>query len=129
MSERTTNTESGRGGRRSAPPPKASGKKAAAPAEREREREEAPARGSNKKAAPAKSAGKRNGGEPKEGGLTFVRGLLAKNPDISVDDLATKCEDKGFQVSRMTLSTTRSGFRQDVKALQEQGLLKRTLIG
>lgn len=78
-----------------------------------------PAQKANHKAASSGKAG---------GGLTYVRELLCKDPDMAVADLATKVKAKGFVVSTQTLHTTRSGFRQDLRVLQQAGLLKRSLI-
>lgn len=87
---------------------------------------------STRKAAPAaktgKTDGKSGGGAKAGGGLTYVRELLVKNPDITVADLAEKVKAKGHTVSTQTLHTTRSGFRQDLRVLQDAGLLKRKLV-
>lgn len=66
--------------------------------------------------------------EGKGGGLIYVRKILCQNPDISVADLAEKVKAKGFSVSVQTLHTTRSGFRQDLRTLQEAGLLRKKMI-
>lgn len=66
--------------------------------------------------------------EGKGGGLVYVRKVLCQNPDISVVDLAEKVKAKGFSVSVQTLHTTRSGFRQDLRTLQEAGLLRKKMI-
>lgn len=86
------------------------------------------ARSSKTSRAPAKinQAGAKAG---KAGSaLTYVRQLLIKNADMSVDDLAEKVKAKGFAVSKQTLHTTRSGFRRDIRFLQEAGLLKKDMI-
>lgn len=84
-----------------------------------------------RKTAPAATGktGKTGGGGAKPGGgLIYVRELLVRNPDITVPDLAEKVKAKGFVVSTQTLHTTRSGFRQDLRVLQDAGLLKRKLV-
>lgn len=106
-------------------------------APRRRNRASAPAR-KNATAKSGKSDGESRGGKatgakagraPKAGGgLTYVRELLVKNPDIAVPELAEKVKAKGFTVSNQTLHTTRSGFRQDLRVIQEAGLLKRKLV-
>lgn len=104
--ETQTNETPRRGASRKAPPPS---KKVAA------------------KVAPTKKAVNR--GDGKSGGaLMLARSLLCRNPDMNVADLADKVKAKGFTVSTQTLHTMRSGFRQDVRALQAAGLLKRSLI-
>jgi hypothetical protein len=81
------------------------------------------------KAESKKDGGNKTGTTAKAGGgLTYVRELLVKDPDITVPALAEKVKVKGFAVSTQTLHTTRSGFRQDLRVLQEAGLLKRKLV-
>lgn len=77
----------------------------------------------------SKTSAKIGGKAAKAGGaLTYVRELLVKNPDITVADLTEKVKAKGHAVSTQTLHTTRSGFRQDIRVLQDAGLLKRKLV-
>lgn len=98
-------------------------------APRKRGGAKAPARKAAAPAAGKSSKSAKNGGAAKAGGgLTYVRELLVKNPDITVPDLAEKVKAKGFTVSTQTLHTTRSGFRQDLRVLQDAGLLKRKLV-
>lgn len=101
-------------------------------ASRKRGAKTAPARKTAPAASKSKTAakdGKERTASPKAGGgLTYVRELLVKNPDITVPDLAEKVKAKGFAVSTQTLHTTRSGFRQDLRVLQDAGLLKRKLV-
>lgn len=85
--------------------------------------------GSAGKSTKADKSAKSGGRAAKAGGaLTYVRELLCKNPDITVEDLEAKVKAKGHAVSKQTLHTTRSGFRQDVRILQELGMLKRHLL-
>lgn len=98
-----------RGSRRAAPPP--------------------PKKAAGKTTNKATTKGKDTAAAAKAGGcLTYARMLMVKHPDISTADLAEKVKAKGFAVSIQTLHTTRSGFRQDIRALQEAGLLKRKLV-
>jgi hypothetical protein len=82
------------------------------------------ASGGKKKVAATgrKEAGKTGGGQTK------LKQILARDPDMSIDDLEVRLKKQGHEMSRMTLSTQRSGFRHTVKVLQEAGLLKKTLI-
>lgn len=86
----------------------------------EDEEEEAP--------APKVKAKAKNSGPGKTGGLFHARKLLAADPAMEVADLSKAVKKAGYSVSSHTLSTTASGFRAAVKALQEEGLLKRKLI-
>lgn len=79
--------------------------------------------------APPKKAKGKNSGAGKAGGLAHARSLLAADPAMEVADLAKAVKKAGYNVSSHTLSTTASGFRAAVKALQDEGLLKRKLIG
>lgn len=102
------------------PAAKAGNKKAAASA----------ARGGNGKAAsaaPAKKATTKKG-DGKPGALTFAKRLMAKTPDMTSAQLAEKLDKAGYQMSSVTLSTTRSQFRHTVGVLQDAGLLKKALI-
>lgn len=102
------------------PAAKAGNKKAAASA----------ARGGNGKAAaaaPAKKAATKKG-DGKPGALTFAKRLMAKTPDMTSAQLAEKLDKAGYQMSSVTLSTTRSQFRHTVGVLQDAGLLKKALI-
>lgn len=88
-----------------------------------------PAPAAKSTAAKSNAAAKSNGnGAGKPGGLLYVRELLCKDPDTTVADLQTAITKKGYKISDQTLHTTRSGFRQDMRAMQEAGLLKRTLL-
>lgn len=110
-----TQTETG-GGRRRTVKTKAKGaasKKAAA---------------SNGKAKKKVVATGRKDGAKTGGGQTKLKQILARDPDMSIDELETRLKKQGHEMSRMTLSTQRSGFRHTVKVLQDAGLLKKTLI-
>lgn len=118
----TAQTESASSRRKAAA--KSTAKKAkvkARAAEEDEDEDEAPPK-------KAKAAKGKNSGTVKTGGLHHARKLLAADPAMEVADLAKSVKKAGFNVSSHTLSTTASGFRAAVKALQEEGLLKRKLI-
>jgi hypothetical protein len=79
-----------------------------------------------KKATSAKAKKSDDGGGGK--GLDFVRKLLSKNINMTAEELREKVKAAGYEVSDSTLSTGASGFRAAVRALQNAGKLKTTLL-
>lgn len=61
----------------------------------------------------------------KPDGVTFqLRLLIAKNPDISVEDLKKQMEKKGHAVKTSTASTIRGDMLATIRALKEAGRFK-----
>lgn len=133
-----------------APPPRrerpVTAKKKEEPAE-EAEEEPAPKRPSKPapkaaskpapKAAPRKAAasksdkGKKPAAKTSNGGKSaqvVIRELVLADPKITPSELGTKLEELDYNVSPSTITTTKAGFIQSIRVLQEGGLLKRRIV-
>jgi len=119
-----TDSEVGRRGGRKVAAKKAAPKKSQVKAKARDEDEEEDQPVAKKSQAKAKNSGGAKAG----GGLHHARKLLAQEPAMEVAELTKAVKKAGYNVSSHTLSTTASGFRAAVKALQEEGLLKRKLV-
>jgi len=83
------------------------------------------------KTAPAKTtkttARKAEGNSSKQGGVQYVRTLLCKEPNMSLEDIHAQTKRAGYDVALNTISTTASNFRFAARAMQEAGLLKKKM--
>lgn len=86
-----------------------------------------------KQAAPSKkkkkvAAGSKTDEKKGASGQLALRKLLVRDPNMTNDDLTTRLEKAGYELSSITISSQRSAFRNIVKVLQEADLLKKKLI-
>ena len=74
----------------------------------------------------SKSKSKPKAPEAKKAGVTTTAKMLliANEMAISLDDLCSELEKKGFTVSRSSIQTLMGDFRQSVRVLHEAGKLK-----
>lgn len=61
-------------------------------------------------------------------GQMALRRLLVRDPNLTNDELTTRLEKSGYELSSITISSQRSQFRNIVKVLQDAGLMKKNLI-
>lgn len=82
----------------------------------------APAKKAVKKTAKKKAAASEGGGG--KSSRSFVKELVAKHPNISVEEIEKKLTDKGYELSRLTISTFRNDMRNAMKILLKFDMLK-----
>lgn len=74
-----------------------------------------------KATATKKAATKRSDSAPSS--RRVVKQIVAKNPNISVDDLEKQVKAKGYELSRLSVSSFRNDMRDSMKVLLDAGLL------
>lgn len=85
-----------------------------------------PATKATKADKPAKKAVAKKPGAPSSRRL--IKEIVAKNFDISVDDLVKKIEAKGIELSRFSVSSFRNDMRDSIKVLIGLGMISESKL-
>lgn len=68
-----------------------------------------------------------NGSGRKVSACHTIKKMVAKNPTITVADIASQLQESGLKVSDVTIATLRSDLRDTLRVLNELGIGKFTL--
>ncbi len=102
--------------------------KKTAPAKKANSNSQKPAATPAKVAKPAKEKVKAPRKERPYGGQQMIKKILLKQPTLTTDELLEKLEKQNFKVSKMAVSSIRSGFRDSLRVIKDAGYLDDVIL-